>query len=90
MPSTLPGQRSFEQQIVEEINLADREVIGGAPVGVDPVKQFSREGICFPSLNAIRWIRHFSFSIRALIATTTVLAAISTAPTAGLSSTPHA
>ena len=33
-------QRPLQQRIVVEINLADRQIVGGAPVGVHPVEQF--------------------------------------------------
>src|SRR5450631_3303376 len=38
-------QRPFQQRIVVEIDLADRQIVGGAPVGVDLVEQARREGV---------------------------------------------
>ncbi len=40
-------QRSLQERIVLEINLSDRQVVGGPPVGVDVVKEFGRESIGF-------------------------------------------
>jgi len=39
-------QRSLQQRIVVKINLADRQVVGGAPVGVHLVEQFQGESFC--------------------------------------------
>ena len=36
-------QRPLQQRIVVKINLADRQIVGGAPVGVHLVEQFRRE-----------------------------------------------
>ena len=36
-------QRPLHQGVVVEVDLADRQVVGGAPVGVDPVQQLPRE-----------------------------------------------
>ena len=38
-------QRPLQQRIVVEIDLADRQIVGGAPVGVHLVEQFRREGV---------------------------------------------
>ena len=38
------GERPPEQRVVAEINLADREVVGRAPVGVDFMELFGAEG----------------------------------------------
>ena len=42
-------QRSLQQRIIVEINLADRQIVGGAPVGVDALKQFGSKSryVCF-------------------------------------------
>ena len=40
-------QRPLQQRIVVEINLADRQIVGGAPVGVHLVEQFRRECVGF-------------------------------------------
>ena len=40
-------QGLLQQRIVEKINLPDRQVVGGAPIGVHLVKQFRRERVCF-------------------------------------------
>ncbi len=37
-------QRLFEQGVVVEIDLADRQIVGGTPVGVHLVEPFGREG----------------------------------------------
>ena len=51
----LEGQRLAQQRIVEQIDLADREIIRGAPIGVDrgefgrrqrPGGGISRFGVC--------------------------------------------
>jgi hypothetical protein len=40
-------ERFLEQRIVEEINLTDRQVVGGAPISVDLTQQVWREvGLC--------------------------------------------
>ena len=36
-------QRPLQQRIVVEVDLADRQVVGGAPVGIHPAEQFRRE-----------------------------------------------
>src|ERR1700730_15617203 len=36
-------QRPLQQRVVVQINLADRQIVGGAPVGIHPVEQFRRE-----------------------------------------------
>ena len=36
-------QRLLQQRIVVEINLADREIVGGTPIGVDLAKQLGRK-----------------------------------------------
>ena len=46
-------QRSLQQRVVVEIDLADRQIVGGAPVAIHPVQQFRREvvgghGLGFP------------------------------------------
>ena len=46
-------QRPLQQRIVVEINLADRKIVGGAPVGVHLVEQFRGKSFLF---------RHDSFS----------------------------
>ncbi len=40
-------QRPPQQRIVIEVNLPDREVIGGAPVGIDFVEKLWRESVGF-------------------------------------------
>ena len=40
-------QRPLQQRIVVEINLADRQIVGGAPVGVHLVEQFRRSVAMF-------------------------------------------
>ena len=47
-------QRPFQQRIVVKINLADRQVVGGAPVGVHLVEQFRCECVCFHGLTFFR------------------------------------
>ena len=39
-------QRPFQQRIVVEINLAHRQIVGRAPVGVHFAEQFRGEGPC--------------------------------------------
>jgi hypothetical protein len=36
-------QRPFQQRIVVKKDLPDRQVFGGAPIGIHPVEQFGRE-----------------------------------------------
>ena len=43
-------QRPLQQRIVVEINLADRQIVGGAPVGVHLVEQFRGKSLCFHGL----------------------------------------
>ena len=38
-------QRPLQQRIVVEINLADRQIVGGPPVGIDLAEQFRRERV---------------------------------------------
>ena len=45
------GQGSLQQRIVVKINLADRKIIGGAPIGIHLVEKFRRECICFHYLS---------------------------------------
>ena len=40
-------QRPFQQGVVVEINLADGQVVGGAPIGVHPGQQFRGKGLGF-------------------------------------------
>ncbi len=40
-------QRALQQRIVEKINLADREIIGGTPVGVNFLEQFGGKRVGF-------------------------------------------
>ena len=40
-------QRAFQQRVVVKINLADGEIIGGAPVGVHFLEKFRRQSFCF-------------------------------------------
>ena len=40
-------QRLLQQRIVVEVNLADRQIVGGAPVGVHLVEQFRSECVGF-------------------------------------------
>ncbi len=40
-------ERALEQRIVVKIDLPDRKIVGRAPVSVDPVKQFRRQGVGF-------------------------------------------
>ena len=40
-----PLERCFEQRIVLEIDLADRQVIGGAPIGIHLLEQFGRKRV---------------------------------------------
>src|SRR5271157_4543833 len=39
-------QRSLQQRIIVEINLANRQIVGGAPVGIHVVEQFQGKGFC--------------------------------------------
>ena len=39
-------QRTFQQWIVVEINLADRQIVGGAPISVHFLEQIRRECVC--------------------------------------------
>ena len=39
-------QRPLQQRIVVEINLADRQIVGGAPVGIHLVEQFRGKSFC--------------------------------------------
>ena len=39
----LDGKRCLEQRVVEEINLADRQIVRGAPVGIHLREQVGRE-----------------------------------------------
>ena len=43
-------QRPLQQRIVVEINLADRQIVGGAPVRIHLVEQFRRERVGFHGL----------------------------------------
>ena len=45
-------QRPLQQRIVVEIDLADREIVGGAPVGVHLVEQFRGERLGFHVLQS--------------------------------------
>ena len=40
-------QRLLQQRIVVEINLADRQIVGGAPIGIHLVEQFRGERLWF-------------------------------------------
>ena len=42
-------ERPLHQRIIKEVNLADRQIVGSAPVGIHLLQQFRREsgGICF-------------------------------------------
>ena len=46
-------QRPLQQRIVVEINLADRQIIGRAPVGVNFLEQFGSKGVCFHNSNLL-------------------------------------
>ena len=56
-------QRPLQQRIVVEIDLANRQIVGGAPVGIQLAEQFRRErvgfhGLKFPELNRDRVRRY--------------------------------
>jgi hypothetical protein len=40
----LEPERLPQQRVVQQVDLTDRQVIGGAPVGVDPAEQVRRDG----------------------------------------------
>ncbi len=64
-------QRPPQQRIVVEINLPDREIVGGAPVGVDLAEQLRGEGF---GLHGLFFLRSFvSRSRKALSMTKTEL-----------------
>ena len=48
-------QRPLQQRIVVEIDLADRQIVGGAPVGIHLAEQFRRECSVFMILLFLYW-----------------------------------
>ena len=79
-------QRPLQQRIVVKINLADRQIVGGAPVGIHLVEQFRGECLCFRVLH-----RHHRLTFRsrkALLITETELRLIAAPAMIGLSSKP--
>ena len=80
-------QRPLQQRIVVEINLADRQIVRGAPVGVHLVEQFRRESVCFHG--SIFQYHSLTFrSRKALLMTETELRLIAAPAMIGLSSKP--
>jgi hypothetical protein len=58
--NVLLRQRFLEQRIVVEIDLSDRQVVGSAPVRIEPLLFLIREGVCHRHL---RQIAPFRFRI---------------------------
>ena len=53
-------QRFFEQGVVVQINLADRQVVGGAPIGIHLAQQIRRQGFV-PELRLFHLHNHVYF-----------------------------